>query len=112
MESDAKANPQGFATASSAVSQALKQLGLPGSWLQPTLEIVARESSFNSSAANPNSSAKGWFQFLQSTRNDYGNSSTNWNDPMTQALAGVKYIKDRYSTPDKALAFHTKNGWY
>lgn len=112
MESNAKANPTGYAVASSAVSQALKQLGLPESWLQPTLEIVARESSFRSDAKNPTSTARGLFQFLDSTRQNYGGSSVNWDDPVAQALAGVQYIKDRYSTPEKAIAFHNKNNWY
>lgn len=29
-----------------------------------------------------------------------------------QIQLGIKYIKHRYGTPTKALAFHNKNGWY
>jgi SLT domain-containing protein len=90
----------------------LQDGGYPASWLQPTLELVARESSFNASAANPKSSAKGLFQFLDSTRKDYGGSQKNWADPYVQAQAGIQYIKDRYSTPEKALAFWDKNRFY
>lgn len=111
-QSDAKANPTGYATADSAVRSAISQLGYDSSWVKPVLELVARESSFNSGAANPNSSAKGLFQFLDSTRSNYGGSSVNWDDPYQQALAGMKYIKDRYGTPERALEFWDKNKWY
>ncbi|WP_134904715.1 transglycosylase SLT domain-containing protein [Paenibacillus polymyxa] len=109
---DAKANPRNYSVANASISSALKQKGLPQSWLQPTLELVARESSFNPSAKNPKSTARGLFQFLDGTRKSYGGNSVNWNDPTQQALAGVQYIKDRYGTPEKALAFWDKNKWY
>lgn len=111
-ERDAKANPAAYSNASSAVSKALNDLGMPQSWLQPTLELVARESSFNANAKNPSSSARGLFQFLDGTRKDYGGSSVNWSDPYQQSAAGLKYIKDRYGTPEKALQFWDKNQWY
>lgn len=85
---------------------------MSGDWLQPTLELVARESSFNPNAANRKSSAKGLFQFLDGTRNNYGGNSVDWNDPYQQAVAGLKYIKDRYGTPEKALEHWDKNKWY
>lgn len=98
--------------ANSAVSQALGTLGLPNSWLKPTLELVARESSFNPAAANSSSSAKGLFQFLDGTRNNYGGSKVNWNDPYQQALTGLQYIKDRYGTPEAALQYWDKHKSY
>ncbi|WP_170307970.1 transglycosylase SLT domain-containing protein [Paenibacillus dakarensis] len=76
------------------------------------MELVARESSFNSQAANPTSSARGLFQFLDMTRKNYGGNKVNWNDPYEQAKAGLKYIKDRYSDPVKALQFWDKNNYY
>jgi SLT domain-containing protein len=109
---DAKSNPKNYNTASKAVSKAIQDLGLPSSWLQPTLELVARESSFNPNAKNPKSSAAGLFQFLDQTRKNYGGSKVNWNDPYQQALAGLKYVKDRYSNPVKALQFWDENNWY
>lgn len=76
------------------------------------MELVARESSFNSNAANPKSSAKGLFQFLDGTRKNYGGSKVDWSDPYQQAVAGLKYIKDRYGTPEDALAYWDKNKSY
>ena len=111
-EKDAKANPKNYSTAKSAVSSAISSLGVSSSWLEPVLELVARESSFNPNAKNPKSTAAGLFQFLDGTRKNYGGSKVDWSDPNTQALAGLKYIKDRYGTPEKALAFWDANGYY
>jgi SLT domain-containing protein len=76
------------------------------------MELVARESSFNANAKNPKSSAAGLFQFLDSTRKNYGGNKVDWSDPYQQAVAGIKYVKDRYGTPEKALAFWDDKGWY
>ncbi|MGV6934120.1 transglycosylase SLT domain-containing protein [Paenibacillus polymyxa] len=86
--------------------------GYPANWQRAVEELVARESSFNSNAKNPKSTAKGLFQFLDGTRKGYGQGITNWNDPYQQSVAGLKYIKARYGTPEKALAFWDKNKWY
>lgn len=109
---DAKANPKNYQTASTAINRALRDLGLPSSWLQPTLELVARESSFNPSAKNPKSSAAGLFQFLDGTRKNYGGNSVDWSDPYQQSLKGLQYIKDRYGNPVKALEHWDKKKWY
>jgi SLT domain-containing protein len=85
---------------------------LPAEWAQPLLELIARESSFNPNAANPKSSAKGYFQFLDSTRNNYGGSKVNWNDPLAQTRAGIQYVIDRYSDPYKALKYWDEKGFY
>lgn len=102
----------GYQQASSAVSKAIADLKLPQEWLAPALELVARESSFNPGAKNPKSTAQGLFQFLDGTRANYGGSKVDWSDPYQQAYAGLKYIKDRYGTPEKALQFWDKNNWY
>jgi SLT domain-containing protein len=75
-------------------------------------ELVARESGYNSKADNPSSTAAGLFQFLDSTRKNYGGSKVDWSDPYQQTLAGLKYIKGRYGTPAKALKFWDENKWY
>ncbi|WP_373458191.1 transglycosylase SLT domain-containing protein [Paenibacillus harenae] len=76
------------------------------------MELVARESSFNANAKNPNSTAAGLFQFLDDTRKNYGGNKVDWSDPYQQAVAGIQYVKDRYGSPEKALAFWDKNKWY
>lgn len=91
---------------------AAKNLGVPTSWVTPALELVARESSFNPNAKNPSSSAKGLFQFLDKTRANYGGNNVDWNDPYQQAYAGLRYIKERYGDPVKALEHWDQKKWY
>jgi hypothetical protein len=72
--------------------------------------IVMAESGWNNLAQNPNSTAYGIFQFLDTTWASVGYTKTS--DPVTQIAAGLKYIKQRYGDPVSAWAFHLANGWY
>lgn len=66
-------------------------------------EIIHRESRWNTSADNPNSSAYGLFQILHMKP----------GTPMRkQVEAGIRYIRERYGLPSVALAHHNKFGWY
>lgn len=73
-------------------------------------ELVMRESSWNPKADNPTSTAYGLFQFLDSTRENYGLGLDA--NARKQIIAGLQYIADRYGSPKKALRFHTRNNWY
>lgn len=72
--------------------------------------LVQHESSWNPTAQNPNSTAYGLFQFLNSTWGAYG--STKTSDPRLQAEAGMKYIKARYTDPLGAKRFWETHHWY
>ena len=62
-----------------------------------------RESRWDYTADNPRSSAYGIPQMLNMPK----------GTPMVKQIdLGLKYIKHRYGTPSKALAFHNANGWY
>ena len=62
-----------------------------------------RESRWDYTADNPRSSAYGIPQMLKMPK----------GTPMTKQIdLGLKYIKHRYGSPSKALAFHNQNGWY
>lgn len=62
-----------------------------------------RESRWDYQADNPRSSAYGIPQMLTMPE----------DTPMiTQIDLGLKYIKHRYGSPSRALAFHNSNGWY
>jgi hypothetical protein len=95
---------------SQPIKKALQEKGLPETWLPYLMELTARESSWNPTADNPTSTAYGLFQFLDKTWGGYG--ATKSDDPYKQALAGIDYVKGRYGTPQKALAFWDKNKWY
>jgi hypothetical protein len=62
-----------------------------------------RESRWDYQADNPRSSAYGIPQMLTMPE----------DTPMTRQIdLGLKYIKHRYGSPSRALAFHNANGWY
>lgn len=72
-------------------------------------KLINKESSWNPNAQNPRSTAYGLYQFLNGTWAGYG---TKTSDPTGQSVAGLKYIQDRYGTPEKAWQFHKRNNWY
>ena len=72
--------------------------------------IIGKESSWRPTAQNPKSTAYGLFQFLNSTWAGTGISKTS--DPRLQAVAGMRYIANRYGDPIKAQQFWRANGWY
>lgn len=74
------------------------------------LELVQRESGWNSDAQNPVSTAYGLFQFLDGTWDDVGCVKTS--SPKLQIDCGIKYIKQRYENPTEALRHHTIHNWY
>jgi hypothetical protein len=88
-------------------------MGVDPSWAPVLSQIVAKESSYNPNAKNPTSTAYGYGQFLASTRSAYEKKTgLNYNDPASQLVMMAQYVKDRYGTPQNALAFWNKNHWY
>ena len=62
-----------------------------------------KESRWDYTADNPRSSAYGIPQILNMPK----------DTPMLEQIdLGLKYIKHRYGSPSKALAFHNRHGWY
>lgn len=73
-------------------------------------DLIERESRWNNKAQNPDSSAFGLAQFLNSTWETVGCEKTD--NAETQIDCAVRYVKTRYSTPEKAIDFHNENNWY
>lgn len=69
-----------------------------------------KESGWRNTAQNPTSTAYGIGQFLDKTWSGYGIPKTS--DPALQVEAMARYIKARYGSPSRALAFHRANNWY
>lgn len=69
-----------------------------------------KESGWNNNAQNPTSTAYGIGQFLDSTWGAYGFRKSS--DPAYQVRAMAEYIRRRYGSPSKALAFHLSHNWY
>lgn len=69
-----------------------------------------KESGWRNTAQNPTSTAYGIGQFLNSTWAGVGIPKTS--DPAMQVEAMARYIKNRYGSPSRALAFHLAHNWY
>lgn len=66
-------------------------------------KLWSKESRWDYTANNPRSSAYGIPQMLKMPE----------DTPQTKQIdLGLKYIKHRYGSPSRALAFHNSNGWY
>lgn len=65
--------------------------------------LWSKESRWDYTAKNKNSTAYGIPQIL-----DLKQDTTIYQ----QVDMGIKYIKHRYGTPTRALAFHNAYGWY
>lgn len=88
--------------------------GVPESWVDSgaLYQLMLHESGFNPTAQNPTSTAYGMFQFLDTTWAGYGVRKTS--DPYLQCVAGLRYIKRRYGTPERAWGFWLAQSphWY
>lgn len=108
--SDYGSNYQNF---TKDLSVALSRSGTSPEWAKGITELVKRESGFNPKAKNPTSSAHGYAQFLTSTRKNYEKKlGLSYDVPANQLVMMMQYVKERYGSPDKALAFWNKNHWY
>lgn len=90
--------------------QVAPQFGWSGNDLNAWYTLGMKESGWRNTAQNPTSTAFGIGQFLDSTWRGVGMAKTS--DPQQQVLAMAKYIKNRYGSPSKALAFHLAHNWY
>lgn len=77
-------------------------------WVEAT-ELYSRESSLNPLAINPSSGACGIVQALPCSKLV---NNCALSDVDCQLDWGAKYIKNRYGSSSKALAFHDEKGWY
>lgn len=75
--------------------------------------LIQKESSWNPQAQNPTSTAWGLFQFLDMHWGPGRYLPRGRNSSVPEQIAGgLRYIKDRYGSPSRALAFHLRNNWY
>lgn len=109
-EGEGGARPQSYQT---HLNEAVKKYGIPTNALPYINWIIQRESSFNPTAKNPKSSAYGYGQFINSTRQGYEKKyGVSYNDPVNQIYLTYRYMVDRYGSPQKAVEFWKKNNWY
>lgn len=73
-------------------------------------ELIMLESSWNSDAQNPKSTAYGLGQLLDQTWEQVGIEKSA--DYRIQLIASHKYVMMRYGSWVKALEHHKQYGWY
>ena len=78
------------------LEQTLDKYGITGNKKTTLMKIASLESGFNSKAQSKNSSAAGWFQFIDSTRKDYSSLSREQfkNNVDAQVLAASQFYDD------------------
>lgn len=78
------------------LEQTLDKYGITGNKKITLMKIASLESRFNPKAQSKNSSAAGWFQFIDSTRNKYSDLSREQfkNSPDAQVLAASQLYDD------------------
>ena len=73
------------------------------------VELCWRESRFVATCQDPRSTAAGLYGFLDATASRYGGRTY---EPLAQTRQAVLYVRDRYGSAKKSLAFWEANGWY
>lgn len=78
------------------LEQTLDKYGITGDKKVTLMKLAHLESGYNQKAQSKNSSAAGWFQFIDSTRSKYSNLSREQfkNNPDAQVLAASKLYDD------------------
>ena len=78
------------------LEQTLDKYGITGNKKTTLMKIASLESKFNPKAQSKNSSAAGYFQFIDSTRKSYSSLSREQfkNSPDAQVLAASQFYDD------------------
>lgn len=73
--------------------------------------VISHESSWNLHATNPSSGAYGLGQALPGSK--MASVASDWRtNPVTQLTWTLKYMNDRYGSPNAAWAFWQTHHWY
>ena len=96
----------------SALDQAMVREGVPASWRPALATIMTRESSGQVDAKSPIHSARGLFQLTAANYRYNPSGAGSFGNAVEEAQGGIRYIRARYGTADKALAFWNHHHWY
>jgi len=103
-------SPQGSAGA--ALDEAMALEGVPSSWKHGLSFIVAQESGGKIGIQNPRDSARGLFQLTAANYHHNPNGAGSFGNAVQEVQGGIRYIKERYGTADKAAQFWQDHHWY
>jgi hypothetical protein len=95
-----------------ALQQAMALEKVPESWRNGLQFIMARESGGRVDVRNPRHSARGLYQLTAANYHFNPRGKDSFGNAVEEAQGGIRYIKQRYGTVEKAVAFWQQNRWY
>jgi hypothetical protein len=95
-----------------AISQAMALEGVPASWHAGLTYIMAQESGGRVGVHSPFHSARGLYQLTAANYHYNPNGAASFGNAVEEAQGGIRYIRARYGTAEKAMAFWHQHHWY
>jgi SLT domain-containing protein len=96
-----------------AIREAMALEGVPSSWFDDLVWICANESTGHVGTKNAGSSASGLFQLTKASWGMMPHGADSLGNAVEEARGGIRYIKGRYHSAEKAKHFwltHTHKG--
>lgn len=98
--------------AMAALGKAMTLENVPASW-QPGLQfLMQKESGGRIGVRNPVHSARGLFQLTRANYHLNPRGEASFGNGVEEAQGGIRYIRQRYGSVDKAVAHWEKHHWY
>jgi hypothetical protein len=107
-----KSSPPLPSGTSGALTQAMAAEHVPDSWKSGLSFIVAQESGGKVDAHSPVHSARGLFQLTAANYQMNPHGAASFGNAVEEAQGGIRYIRARYGSADKAVAFWRTHKWY
>jgi len=85
---------------------------VPESWKAGLSFIMARESSGQVDARNPVHSARGLYQLTRANWHLNPHGAASFGNAVEEAQGGIRYIKSRYGSAERAVHFWQQHHWY
>jgi hypothetical protein len=98
--------------AAAALTQAMAREGVPDSWRRGLEFIMHKESRGQIDARNPIHSARGLFQLTRVNYHLNPSGEASFGNGVEEAQGGIRYIKQRYGSAEKAVEHWHRRGWY
>ncbi|HEY1933229.1 MAG TPA: hypothetical protein VGG99_14555 [Acetobacteraceae bacterium] len=100
------------ASASAALAQAMAAEHVPASWQPGLAFIMAHESAGKVGAQSPVHSARGLYQLTAANYHYNPHGAASFGNGVEEAQGGIRYIRARYGTAEKAVSFWHTHHWY